>query len=756
MTIRLRDSTNKEPDFFVWDLPDFTTKICSQFPIGSKELQTLLRVSQHLRTIVYGIYEKNIKDILKRYANYHTPLNRIISTQPNFYPLTIETICKIQQSIIQQIKALGIPCPNKHLGLEDIPRLNQAIEDLNLRKIWVRINRALAAVEGKPAVNASVQEIRLWMNENKNHLQNIIRLDLSGKALTTIPREITLLTGLQTLYLNNNQITVLPEGIFDALNQLQILVLNNNQITVLPQGIFDTLNQLQHLGLRNNQITILPQGIFDRLNKLQVLGLQNNQITVLPQGIFEQLTLLQQLYLYNNQISVLPQDIFAGLNQLQQLELQNNQITVLPQDIFAVLNQLQQLSLHSNQITVLPLGIFNGLNQLQVLCLSHNQITVLPQDIFAGLNQLQQLSLHSNQITVLPQGIFNGLNQLQWLDLPNNQISVLPQDIFAGLNQLQQLSLFNNHISILPHGIFDQLNQLQKLHLQNNQISVLPHSIFDRLIQLQELGLSRNQISVLPQDIFAGLNQLQVLAFSRNQITVLPLGIFDQLNQLQKLYLHSNQITVLPLGIFDQLNQLQKLYLQNNQITVLPKGIFDALNQLQELYLYGNPRLLFSYPQTPVTIVPNPGLNNDLKAFREFDAYFCRSLFAGFYKFAAQGNSFNDGMSYFSHLPPYLQNVIIAKVQEESDNSLSDEERFQIALKKAVRWIFEMSSDQLKNIIYTQVLQLAQESDTAKRLQNPALPPEDFTNPNWGRDHARDNILRLIDAMNLSTYGFMS
>ena len=295
MAIRLRDPINQEPVFFVSDMPEISTEICCKYPIGSKELQTLLRVSQHLCTIVYDIYEKNMKDILQQYSNYHTPLNRIISTQPNNPLISFETICEIQQSIIQQIKNMGVPCPNKHLGLEDIPRFNQTIEDLNLQKIWDPIRRALA-VEEKPAENASAQEIRLWMTENKNHLQNIAQLDLSGKALTTIPREITLLTGLQQLGLHNNQITVLPQGIFAGLVQLQCLGLSKNKITVLPQNIFAGLVQLQQLDLHNNQITVLPQGIFDHLNQLQKLHLQNNQISVLPHGIFDRLIQMQELW----------------------------------------------------------------------------------------------------------------------------------------------------------------------------------------------------------------------------------------------------------------------------------------------------------------------------------------------------------------------------------------------------------------------------------------------------------------------------
>ncbi len=103
-------------------------------------------------------------------------------------------------------------------------------------------------------------------------------------------------------------------------------------------------------------------------------------------------------------------------------------------------------------------------------------------------------------------------------------------------------------------------------------------------------------------------------------------------------------------------------------------------------------------------------------------------------------------MRHFSALPQYVRDVINTKAQEEPDTSLSDEDRFRIALKKAVRWIFEMSTDQLKNVIYARLHRLAQESDPLIRSLN---------NPNWGRDHAKDNILRLIDAMSLISNGLL-
>ena len=53
--------------------------------------------------------------------------------------------------------------------------------------------------------------------------------------------------------MTGNDLTTLPDGVFDNLAALERLFLNNNNnLTTLPDGVFDSLAALETLDLHNN------------------------------------------------------------------------------------------------------------------------------------------------------------------------------------------------------------------------------------------------------------------------------------------------------------------------------------------------------------------------------------------------------------------------------------------------------------------------------------------------------------------------
>ncbi|MEG2643416.1 MAG: leucine-rich repeat domain-containing protein, partial [Eubacterium sp.] len=226
-------------------------------------------------------------------------------------------------------------------------------------------------------------------------------LDLRRQGLTQIDG-IEIFSNLESLDLNGNQLTSLPDSIGN-LEQLEMLDLSENQLTSLPESIGNLVN-LQILGLISNQLTSLPESIENLVN-LEWLYLSRNQLTSLPESIGK-LTSLKILVLGSNQLTSLP-DSIGNLEKLQELQLWNNQLISLPDSIGNLVN-LQILYLNGNQLTSLSESIGN-LVELQLLYLNDNQLTSLPESIGNLKNLNRELMLGHN---LLPTGYAATLNRL--------------------------------------------------------------------------------------------------------------------------------------------------------------------------------------------------------------------------------------------------------------------------------------------------------------------------------------------------------
>lgn len=97
---------------------------------------------------------------------------------------------------------------------------------------------------------------------------------------------------LRTLYLNNNNIEILPREIFDLWN-LEYLFLSGNKIKEIPEEIKKMYN-LKVLKLDNNNIEILPKELF-KLSRLGTLSLLGNNI----REISDEISNLKNLHFLN-------------------------------------------------------------------------------------------------------------------------------------------------------------------------------------------------------------------------------------------------------------------------------------------------------------------------------------------------------------------------------------------------------------------------------------------------------------------------
>uniref|UniRef100_A0A3P9N8V6 Uncharacterized protein n=1 Tax=Poecilia reticulata TaxID=8081 RepID=A0A3P9N8V6_POERE len=118
------------------------------------------------------------------------------------------------------------------------------------------------------------------------------------------------------------------------LSQLQTLLLNNNNLTFLSSEAFVHTTRLRYLDLSSNRLTLLDEIIFEPLEELEILLLFNNCISQIDRFAFHTMVALQKLYLSHNQISRFPVEVLKERSKeyspFKLLDVSSNRIKVLP------------------------------------------------------------------------------------------------------------------------------------------------------------------------------------------------------------------------------------------------------------------------------------------------------------------------------------------------------------------------------------------------------------------------------------------
>uniref|UniRef100_A0A8D0FZM6 Uncharacterized protein n=1 Tax=Strix occidentalis caurina TaxID=311401 RepID=A0A8D0FZM6_STROC len=141
-------------------------------------------------------------------------------------------------------------------------------------------------------------------------------LILSKNEIVDFPNEIQSLVCLEKLELNQNQIRVIPEGVFSHLPRLKHLRLNNNRLGALPRDLAACHNSLQYLNISNNLFRTFPQPVL-QLARLQELHVQNNALRQLPRELFQGQS-LKMFKANGNPLREPPSEVCAGgIQQIQ-------------------------------------------------------------------------------------------------------------------------------------------------------------------------------------------------------------------------------------------------------------------------------------------------------------------------------------------------------------------------------------------------------------------------------------------------------
>ncbi|XP_035274390.1 malignant fibrous histiocytoma-amplified sequence 1-like [Anguilla anguilla] len=133
-------------------------------------------------------------------------------------------------------------------------------------------------------------------------------LNLSANDLSEFPQEIEELSNLEILYLSQNNITKIPEGVFSQLEKLQFLKLSTNCLKELPLDL-GQCKSLRYLNLSNNHLEDVK--VLEALCGLKELYVKNNKLTELPARLFLN-TDLTKFKADGNPLRKPPEEVCAG------------------------------------------------------------------------------------------------------------------------------------------------------------------------------------------------------------------------------------------------------------------------------------------------------------------------------------------------------------------------------------------------------------------------------------------------------------
>ncbi|XP_026234834.1 malignant fibrous histiocytoma-amplified sequence 1 homolog isoform X2 [Anabas testudineus] len=136
---------------------------------------------------------------------------------------------------------------------------------------------------------SQVRSVDLQRNKLKrlisiSRFTHLVELNLSRNMLIEFSNEMRHLDKLETLYMNQNNIRSIPEGIFPHLRSLKLVKLSTNRLAKLPSDI-NQCTSITYLDLSKNCLQSIQPLI--GLPKLEELLVEKNQLTELPSQLFQ-------------------------------------------------------------------------------------------------------------------------------------------------------------------------------------------------------------------------------------------------------------------------------------------------------------------------------------------------------------------------------------------------------------------------------------------------------------------------------------
>ncbi|TMW57529.1 hypothetical protein Poli38472_003454 [Pythium oligandrum] len=375
-------------------------------------------------------------------------------------------------------------------------------------------------------------------------LVHLTTLRLIDVGLTELPAFLVALPGLEVLELRDNRLTTPLPVVLGSMKSLKALILTRNQLNdrIFPSQstAWDGLSQLETLILDENQLTIVPTVIAGLVglvhlsiasNRLRGDGFTPQFLTRWHSETVPSPSRLQTLDLHGNQLINVPNEVFSWTSaSLEHLFLHGNTLSTLP-DSLTSLKRLRALAVHHNQLQKLPSSsvlaawLVHGASELKEFEFSHSKLKTFPfsesTESAVRVDGLLALRMHSNRVRRLPSlassCVFSSCLELE---LSQNAIKEIHDEFFSAFPRLRVCRLQQNALTHFPSSI-ECCKELEVLQLEENRLISVPTSL-SMLSRLRVLTLHENQLKNIPSE-YAMFTSYRDEATQRRLLEILEL-----------------------------------------------------------------------------------------------------------------------------------------------------------------------------------------------------------------------------------------
>ncbi|KIF56341.1 hypothetical protein QS95_24655 [Pseudomonas fluorescens] len=452
--------------------------------------------------------------------------------------LTGNTQLRVNDRFLQcfsGLKALEL----RDLGLGQFPRAitgMPALEELVLSNCDLVLDN-----EGRTALSA---------------LTRLTSLDLYRNPLGRAP-DLRRMTALEYLDLASTGIRELPEGLLDLPN-IETVVLNNNQITDIPVGVFE-LPATAGAGYDFGD-NPLSAGTRERIKDYFRRNGEDLGVLAEPADIARARTLYPALDDEHASTFVYRLDgtLADGRNELTRLEAE---LETLRGNLAA-----WEADIPDHPLTGLPLSTQERLQEEYNRALLAEGLLMCWRKIPVEGGSVAE---HRFTSTVSVRG-----------ELPTLQVELSHVSDFYLVNTADHWPRLGRFLDAFPN--------LEHVDIRGYDLGTVPEAIF-RMNRLTTLSLPACRITLTSHEVngLAGLHSLELLHLQDNPLTLTP--DLSNLQRLSDLDLSTTGIREIPRGVLENHNWME-IDLSGNEITEVPDELLEVPAYIGDRYdLRGNP-----------------------------------------------------------------------------------------------------------------------------------------------------------------------